>query len=376
MAAPVWKAAGFASPAAYEAELARKRAAGIQLTRPDLAAQYARLQQGNLLTAAQLGAAPAAQNAVTAVPSYPSPVDTYRPGTFRAPQYKPLSFNAALGQAQAQLYPLYDQARTRQGIAAEQQRELLRQQLGARGQLRGGLLNEGNIDISSGLLRSLADIDTGYAAQTAGMAQGLVTADQARADAMRQQAYQEWLAGEQLRAQAAGLSAEEYWKNVAQENWAKQFSAGQDWQQRQFEYQVSRDQVMDDRWMKQFDAAQKQQVIENAFTGRQISLQERNALLDKYRAEKQQTAGPSSYELREAALKYAKDELGYGASPAEITARADWYMRYLQGAGAQQLETWDLIMKARANGYDDNAIAAALRAKGIDPKDYGIRVQL
>ncbi|MGI5838593.1 MAG: hypothetical protein ACOX8W_02920 [bacterium] len=292
MATPIWKQAGFSSQAAYEAELARKRAAGIALTRPDLAAEYDRQRQGNLLTGAQLlainqqsagGAAKApvtAQAPVTVQPPYQSPVDTYKPGTFKAPSYTPLSFNAALGQAQSQLAPLYDQARTQQGITAEQQRALLRQQMGARGQLRGGLINEANIDLSSGLLRSLADIDTGYQAQTAGLAQSLVAQDQARADAMRQQAYQEWLAGEQLRAQAAGLSAEEYWRNVAQQNWERDFTAGQDWQQRQFDYQVSRDQVMDERWLKQF-SAQEQQAIENAYQNRQISLQERNALLSR-----------------------------------------------------------------------------------------------
>lgn len=60
---------------------------------------------------------------------------------------------------------------------------------------------------------------------------------------------------------------------------------------RAFNYQVTRDQVMDEQWMKQFNAQEQQRIITNALNERQISSQEANYLLNKTELElkKEQT---------------------------------------------------------------------------------------
>jgi hypothetical protein len=60
---------------------------------------------------------------------------------------------------------------------------------------------------------------------------------------------------------------------------------------RAVDYQITRDRVLDNQWMQQFNVQEKQRIIDNAFTQQQITLQEKNYLLNKYQAEK---AGSSS----------------------------------------------------------------------------------
>lgn len=50
---------------------------------------------------------------------------------------------------------------------------------------------------------------------------------------------------------------------------------------RAFNYQVSRDNVLDDRWMQQFDYQKQQDIIGNALQNRQISISEANAALNR-----------------------------------------------------------------------------------------------
>jgi hypothetical protein len=50
---------------------------------------------------------------------------------------------------------------------------------------------------------------------------------------------------------------------------------------RAYDYQVSRDKVLDDQWMKQFDYNKQQDIIRNALQSRQISVSEANTALDR-----------------------------------------------------------------------------------------------
>jgi len=58
-----------------------------------------------------------------------------------------------------------------------------------------------------------------------------------------------------------------------------------------FDYQVTRDKILDNRWMKQFDYNEQQDVLANALRNRQITVAERNAMLaqNKFEWEKDLT---------------------------------------------------------------------------------------
>ena len=58
-----------------------------------------------------------------------------------------------------------------------------------------------------------------------------------------------------------------------------------------FDYQVTRDNILDNRWMKQFDYNEQQDVLANALRNRQITVAERNAMLaqNKFEWEKDPT---------------------------------------------------------------------------------------
>lgn len=58
-----------------------------------------------------------------------------------------------------------------------------------------------------------------------------------------------------------------------------------------FEYQVTRDKILDNRWMKQFDYNEQQDILANALRERQITVAERNATLaqNKFEWEKDPT---------------------------------------------------------------------------------------
>ena len=50
---------------------------------------------------------------------------------------------------------------------------------------------------------------------------------------------------------------------------------------RSYKYEISRDQILDDRYMDQFDYEKKQDIISNAMQSRQISISEGNAALSR-----------------------------------------------------------------------------------------------
>jgi hypothetical protein len=58
---------------------------------------------------------------------------------------------------------------------------------------------------------------------------------------------------------------------------------------RDYEYQVSRDKVLDDRWMQQFDYQKQQDIIDNALRRRQISVSEANAAMSRTNADYDKT---------------------------------------------------------------------------------------
>lgn len=93
---------------------------------------------------------------------------------FTPPKTETLSWDEALKKATATFNPLYQQARTNAGEVAQQQQNLLRQQMNSRGQLSSGGTEKGSADISSGLLKALSGLDSNYYNQLASYAQSLV----------------------------------------------------------------------------------------------------------------------------------------------------------------------------------------------------------
>jgi hypothetical protein len=324
---PAWQQAGFTTEADYLAEVARKRAAGIPLTNPELAAGYDK----------------------PAAPPYPAAASglalpAYTPGQFKPSVMSAMSYDEALGRAQSRLAPSFSQTRTSLGATAQQQQELLRQRLAAKGQLRGGGAERGSEEISAGLLASLASLDSNQLSQVASLAQELYDADQARAAQERNQEFQEYQAGESANLAAANMGASNYWNTVGQGNTERAFNAEQENLDRNFQYQVNRDNVLDERWMQQFTYQQKLDMINQALQNRQISASEANAAAsralqrEQFEYGKEQDAAAqtradqaSDAELRGMALQLAKSALGDYADATELRELAQQYYQYLKG---------------------------------------------
>ena len=81
----------------------------------------------------------------------------------------------------------------------------------------------------------------------------------------------------------------------------------------EFDYNVNRDQVLDDRWLEQWDFEKQQSAISNAFQNRQISISEANAALNRSNSSRSKTNSEvSDY------LKYAAEQLEAGKSEKEV----------------------------------------------------------
>lgn len=169
---------------------------------------------------------------------YKPPVQ-YKPTPFSYKMPAVISFDKALGQAQAQLSPEWEASRTSAGTINQQQMAQLRQALNARGMLDAGALSEGMKGLSANLSQTLAGLDTGYRTNTANMAQNIVAQDEARKQWMAQQAFQAWQAQEALKAQQAQMASQDYWNQVAQQVVDRnfQYGASQDALNREFQAQ-------------------------------------------------------------------------------------------------------------------------------------------
>jgi hypothetical protein len=89
------------------------------------------------------------------------------------------------------------------------------------------------------------------------------------------------------------------------------YNAGQD--DKLFNYQVSKDKIMDDRWLKQFSADEQQRLIQNAIDNRQISVSEGNLALSRARFD---------YEQEQDALNN-EDTSHYGGMLSEMMSSPD-----------------------------------------------------
>jgi hypothetical protein len=71
--------------------------------------------------------------------------------------------------------------------------------------------------------------------------------------------------------------------------------------QKELNYQISRDKVMDDRWLQQFNADEQQRILDNAYRNRQISL-------DEYQAKTSRINASNQYNLSQQQFNYNKDQ--------------------------------------------------------------------
>lgn len=74
----------------------------------------------------------------------------------------------------------------------------------------------------------------------------------------------------------------------------RNFNYGKEQDTKNFDYKVSRDQVLDKQYMEKFDYEKQQDIINNAFQNRQISVTERNAALSAAKASSGGSGGNSN----------------------------------------------------------------------------------
>lgn len=97
---------------------------------------------------------------------------TYSP-SFKPQQMSTLGDADAITKARAIQQPMYEQERTNAGVIAQQQGDMLAQNLNARGLLGGGNEVQGRLNLAAGLQKALADNDTNYNAQSMQLAEQL-----------------------------------------------------------------------------------------------------------------------------------------------------------------------------------------------------------
>ena len=165
--------------------------------------------------------------------------------SYKAPDT--MGVQEAMTLARSQLNPLYQQARTNAGAINQQQQALLKQQLNARGQLRGGTANQGAINLSTGLQRTLGDIDTQHNAQVAQLAEQLRQRSQENARQALADAFQRYQAQQGLNMQAQQLNYGVQRDIIGDQRYDEQQayqrardSIADEWKQREFDENVRR----------------------------------------------------------------------------------------------------------------------------------------
>lgn len=152
--------------------------------------QNARNYYNNSLTAYQK------QQARNSAPVY-TQTDAKAPGVVAIPKfnfkYDNLSYNDATGKVKQQLDPLYQQA-MKNIQATKYQNELdAGQQAASRGLGRSGLAADLQNKVAIAAQGQIAQAEAEKASKSAEMAQAMLERDQSRGDALRQQAYQEYM---------------------------------------------------------------------------------------------------------------------------------------------------------------------------------------
>ena len=198
---PIWAKMGFPSAQAYQTEIQRKQSAGIPLDRPLDATNFMAQYNGMGVNQPNVATIQSNYKGGSGLPSMPS-LQAYQPTTFQAPKQKTTSFMELVNQAKQLYAPEYDAARTSAGTQSQQQQGLLAQQLGARGQVRGGLRNEMAGMISGNLQNALATLSTAYQKSLAEYADGKQKEEADRNFRDLQFAYNAWNDAEQLRLTA------------------------------------------------------------------------------------------------------------------------------------------------------------------------------
>jgi len=161
-------------------------------------------------------------------------------GSFSTPEYQSLNWADAIKRAREQLAPMQDMARTNQGVIAQQQGNLLAQTLNARGQLTGGLMNQGSMNNAQRLMQGLGDTDRQYDAMSMDRAQGLIDADKENQYRQFQNALAEWQAN----------------------RGAFEADRGYDFDREKFGYGQQRDIVADTQWGKSFNQSELQRQMQ------------------------------------------------------------------------------------------------------------------
>jgi hypothetical protein len=140
--------------------------------------------------------------------------------------YKNLSYGDATKQVQQQLDPLYQRAVA--GVKQEQyQNELDTGEVAAkRGLAHSGLAADAQTKVAIAAQNNISDLDAKRASQSAEMATALVQRDQDRADRLRQQAYSEYMGGQDLQYRQDQTAYEKWMDTIGREDRNKEFEYG------------------------------------------------------------------------------------------------------------------------------------------------------
>jgi hypothetical protein len=170
--------------------------------------------------------------------NYVSQIKRNKPFEF---EYDSMNYNEAKKQTSEQIDPIYKRAL--ENINAQKyQNELdAGQQANARGLSHSGLAADLQNKIAIAAQGQIANTEAERATKTAELAQALMQRDQARGDALRQQAFQEFMSGKQMDF------------DYDQFDYSKQRDSVEDKRyQTELDYQKLRDSVEDKRYQDQF----------------------------------------------------------------------------------------------------------------------------
>lgn len=285
-----------------------------------------------------------------------TPQQRFKVQSFKPPSMPVMGTQEAMSTAQGQLNPLYQQSRSNAGVVNQQQQQLLRQQLNSRGQLSGGLANQGAVNLSTGLQRTLGDIDTQYNTQVASLADQLRQRSQEQARQTLNDAFSRWQGQQGLQMQADTA------------NYGVQRDAVGD--QRYSEEQVymkARDSIQDQWKLKEFDENVRQ-------FGLQRAMQEAG-LTGMYngKATLQKVSADRAYQIDQAQLANSRANTGISAGNLALS-REKWNAE--KNSNPYQLSTsaTNLAISQALNYKTADEAYAALQQYGPAMVDQGVDV--
>lgn len=232
-------------------------------------------------------------------------------GSFKF-NYNALSYDDALKRSQAQLDPIYEKA-IKNIQSQKYQDELNAGQLAsARGLAHSGLAADLQNKVALTAQSNISNAEAEKSSKLAEMAQAMLERDQARADQLRAQMYNEYATDRAFNYQQGRDS-------VADQQWQQGFDYQKSTDDRNFNYQQSRDQVTDSQWDKTFGYQQARDAIQDKQWREQFDWQKVESQDQRTLAWQQFTEQKKQFATEDSWRKYV-----YNNMSASEKAQLDW----------------------------------------------------